>query len=106
MNGRYWYIAIYPNEKEAREAFERFGNRGLRALLFESGLVMGEYIVAVYGTDDEIISANAPTPIDSFAGFMRIQECLIHHVLIDAKNFPSRRLDDILDEISDMQDEW
>jgi hypothetical protein len=109
MFGRYWFVACYNNEDEngrrSYEAFRRFSESGLSTLYFQHMYYTDVKCVAVYGSDEEILSVDFPSPDESYAGRERVFELLTMAVLVDAANFESPLLDYVINALEKMPDE-
>ena len=107
MSGKYWFIAcysMYSSPSLADEAFKKYVEAGLPALLFESLLFDGVKCVAVYGSDEEIMSVPTPTSDESYSERIRVFELLRTAVLVNAGNFGTKNIDEIIEKIHNMPD--
>jgi len=101
----YWLILTYDSREDAEKAFNEYSDNGIPVLLFYSDIYR-KYAVAAYASDDEHmkIAYNRPIAEESYAGQIRIMELLRTWLLINAKNFVSENIDDIVRQIRRMPD--
>ena len=81
----YWLVAYFHDKKDADKYFD-ISLKYKRPILFFKSTISPGWIVAVYTTDDieseKKIKYNAPTPDESYAGLVRVFECLRMHILL------------------------
>ena len=97
-----WFIFEYLSEEEAIKAFELFANHGLPVILSQDiNYPPRFYLVAVYGSDDEVTKAGRerPTANEGYVGRERMLELLRVSLIYKAKNIPIRDPDRSLDEV-------
>ena len=103
----YWYVLIYDDRDLARRAFEAYKDAGVPVLLFEEQRYPPQlFAVAAYADDSvhDEVRVRRPTPLDNYAGRIRLSELFTHYLLVDAANVPSRNIDDIIDYVNSLVD--
>jgi len=104
----YWYVKEYNSLDEARQCFKAYAEAGHPVLLFESTAYPDTWYVASYCTDEEHLKIRdkIPPSVEEYCGVERLKELYHLAILIDAENFGTKNIDEIIFLSLSMQDKW